>query len=894
MRRTVALAALALAALAAALAAPARRAIAQGSFVNFESPVSPHALVVSGGRLLVVNTPDARLSVFELGDGAPALAGEIPVGLEPVAVAARPGSPDEAWVANHLSDDVSIVDLARGITVASIPLPDEPADILFAKDGSKAYVTCSQANQVVVVGAQTRSILATFDIPMEEPRALALSPNGKWLLISVFESGNRTTVVPAELAPASDPQVGLIVPDSDPLAPVVLPDKDLFAINTYTDTLKPKAVKGVGTINFAVGVNPANGKVYVANTEARNLVQFEPNLRGHFIDSCVTVITKSGPSVTVAPVDLNPDIDYGILPNPAAKAIALSQPAAVAFDPQSGKVYVAAFGSAKVGVLSSDGTILARIDVGLGPRALAFDAGGGRLFVLNRLDLTVSEIDAASDTVTRTFPVAAEGFDPTPGVIRDGRPILYDARLSGNGTASCAACHVDARSDHLAWDLGIPDAPPDPTFPPRKGPMFTQSLADLGPSFPYHWRGDRLSLLDFAITFRDLLGEAQPMGEPEMQALQAFLFTVRYPPNPNQPRDRSFSPLAQIGVGRFFDPGVFGGGLACATCHVLPYGTQDIVIPGVILNESQGFNMPVLLGLNEKLAFERTGFAFLHDGSKPSIRDFLSTSPPFPAFSEADLDAFEAMLMEFDTRTAPAVGRRVTVDAATVGDPATMAAVAEMVAEVPRVHADVVAHGEVDGTVVGLWFDPEIGRFVSDRSGEPNLTVDKIGVLAAQGRAVLTVTAVPVGSGPRLGIDRDDDDLRDRDEAALGTNPLDPDSDDDGALDGIEVAAGSDPLDGGSTPQVQSAPMILGFAPADAAPWPLFQRITLTGWDIRHGAMLVITLQGVSREIPIFPIGPETWAAFEDVENTSGDSFHGMELQVRNRDGGLSPVFVVL
>ncbi len=37
-------------------------------------------------------------------------------------------------------------------------------------------------------------------------------------------------------------------------------------------------------------------------------------------------------------------------------------------------------------------------------------------------------------------------------------------------------------------------------------------------------------------------------------------------------------------------------------------------------------------------------------------------------------------------------------------------------------------------------------------------------------------------------------------EAALGTNPLDPDSDDDGYLDGDEAAVGSDPLSSAETP----------------------------------------------------------------------------------------------
>ena len=55
-----------------------------------------------------MNTPDNRLSVFDLTGVTPMRIAEIPVGLEPVSVAARTNG--EAWL-SHLSDDVSVVSL---------------------------------------------------------------------------------------------------------------------------------------------------------------------------------------------------------------------------------------------------------------------------------------------------------------------------------------------------------------------------------------------------------------------------------------------------------------------------------------------------------------------------------------------------------------------------------------------------------------------------------------------------------------------------------------------------------------------------------------------------------------------------------------------------------------
>src|SRR5262245_19315784 len=67
-------------------------------FTNFEShPVHPLCLSPNGQRLFALNIPDARLSVFAVTPQGLTLVDEIPVGLEPVSVAAR--SDNEVWVA---------------------------------------------------------------------------------------------------------------------------------------------------------------------------------------------------------------------------------------------------------------------------------------------------------------------------------------------------------------------------------------------------------------------------------------------------------------------------------------------------------------------------------------------------------------------------------------------------------------------------------------------------------------------------------------------------------------------------------------------------------------------------------------------------------------------------
>jgi DNA-binding beta-propeller fold protein YncE len=100
------------------------------NYVNFEGKqTNPIRVSADGARLFAANTPDTRVSVFDLGDPAnPRRIAEIPVGLEPVSV--NPRSSDEVWVVNEVSDSVSVVSVPKGIVTATMRVKDEPIDCL--------------------------------------------------------------------------------------------------------------------------------------------------------------------------------------------------------------------------------------------------------------------------------------------------------------------------------------------------------------------------------------------------------------------------------------------------------------------------------------------------------------------------------------------------------------------------------------------------------------------------------------------------------------------------------------------------------------------------------------------------------------------------------------------
>src|SRR6185503_2423647 len=148
---------------------------AQSSFVNWETPhVHPLELTPNRTLLLAVNLPDDRLEVFSLASGSPVHAASIPVGLDPVSVRAR--SNTQAWVVNHVSDSVSIVDLQSGQVIQTLQTDDEPCDVVFAGSPLRAFVSCSQANTIDAFDPSQRGAPPLrVSIDGEDPRELALS-----------------------------------------------------------------------------------------------------------------------------------------------------------------------------------------------------------------------------------------------------------------------------------------------------------------------------------------------------------------------------------------------------------------------------------------------------------------------------------------------------------------------------------------------------------------------------------------------------------------------------------------------------------------------------------------------------------------------------------------------
>jgi len=749
------------------------------SFRNWETPhVHPLDITPDGTKLLAVNTADNRLEVFDITSGTPTPLGNVPVGLDPVSVRARTST--EAWVVSHISDSVNIVNLTTMNVVATLRTDDEPCDVVFAGAPIKAYVSCSQANTVMTFDPTNLAAApGRINIVGEDPRMMAVNAAGTEVYIAIFQSGNRSTILgggstmgggfpPNVVTNPAGPYGGVNPPPNDglnfkppqapgnPAPPAVglivkknplnawmddnnhdwtslvsganaslsgrptgwdLWDHDVAIIDTATQNVR--YATGLMNICMAMAVNPGSGEINVVGTDATNEVRFEPVLEGRFIRVNFARVNPVAPT-TLGVVDLNPHLTYGTtIPFVSIPQVdrnkSVGDPRGLVWNASGTRGYVTGMGSNCVVVIDGAGAragLTPTIPVGEGPTGAVL-GNDGRLYVLNKFEGSISVVDTATETEsTRVF-----FYDPTPAPILIGRKHLYDThRNSGLGHIACASCHVDARMDFLAWDLGDPSgsvktfnqncnagaAGGCEDFHPMKGPMTTQTLQDIIGKEPHHWRGDRDGLEEFAGAFVGLQGDDAPLPPAEMQEFENFLATIQFPPNPYRNFDNTLP--TNLPLPGFFTTSRFGaaglpmpngnaqsglttyrttnidGGLRCVSCHTLPTGAgSDMTLNGFTLvpippgpngerhlmcvnvdgSTNVSIKVPHVRNAYEKTGFDTSqvrntaGFGYLHDGSVDTIVQFIS-EPVFSVTSNQQVANLTAFMLAFGGSELPA------------------------------------------------------------------------------------------------------------------------------------------------------------------------------------------------------------------------------------------------
>jgi hypothetical protein len=352
-------------------------------------------------------------------------------------------------------------------------------------------------------------------------------------------------------------------------------------------------------------------------------------------------------------------------------------------------------------------------------------------------------------------------------------------------------------------------------FDPEKGPMSTQTLR--GMLEPLHWRGDRPTMLNFNKAFVGLMGTSdigpinfEPAGisAQAMSDFRRFALDIVFPPNPYRIVDDTV-PNIQVAIPGLPNPGNpeigrqrFMGlsgaptdaGVFCVTCHTQPFGTNGGKIGGLeagdpaqakaaLLNgDADGsphsdLKIPHLRNLYEKFgpryasgtpgdlpADQKSAFGLSHDGSVPDMNTFLSAGG-FNLTADDDRN-ISAFMMMFPTGTRPAIGRNVTVPAGT--PPTGTTAQENLIDQLLTLgnlasgtrHCELYAAARSSGAGARerTWLlaggVATGGMWSTDVDGELQITTTQ---LRTQAGGPITFTCATVGSGVRLGADRDED-----------------------------------------------------------------------------------------------------------------------------------------
>lgn len=479
---------------------------------------SPHfnPLAVVGDLIYVVNTPADTLDVIDAASNQ--VVYRLNVGIDPVSVVPRPNA-NEVWVANHISDTISVVDTDPASpfyheVVATIQNVhrygfntefDEPVGIAFTTNGNKAYVALGPSNQVAVINANQRVVTRHLKINAQDPRALVV--RGSRLYVIAFESGNTSQLsgcnpgdIDGDMCTYDAIQethttnnVLSLGFDADIVRNPKVPDRDLFVFDTRNDRLIDQ-VEGTGTLLYGLAVD-GRRNVYIAQAEARNDANGKAGTQKHgllemenraFLNQITRVNCSERRCEDPEFFELEP-----LPPDHPEEGMALATPFAIEITRDNATLVATAAGSNRVFVLDIEsGEVISRAEVGSVPRGikLTYDADNelSEAWVMNAVGNSVTRLDL-TDLTEPSIMTTIELEDPTSELMKLGRMAFNDANASTTGTFSCDSCHPDNNVDQLVWILDTPicDHPGCTQIPPR----LTMPVRGLRDTQPYHWDG---------------------------------------------------------------------------------------------------------------------------------------------------------------------------------------------------------------------------------------------------------------------------------------------------------------------------------------------------------------------------------------------------------------------
>ncbi|HEU5118331.1 MAG TPA: cytochrome c peroxidase, partial [Isosphaeraceae bacterium] len=468
----------------------------------------------------------------------------------PVALALSPDA-RSILTANQTSGTVSLIDLDRSAVRWEIATGEKPSGVAFSPDGKRAVVTHWYGYDLVLldVSAPQPDIRGRVEVG-PEPRGVVLSPDGSSAYIAV---GASNEVVRVDLDSLT--VTGRLSVDREPRGIALSPDGSLLAVsNARAGTisiidrrawrvLRSLPTDGVNLRQVAFG--PEGRFAYVANMHNRGFSTTRNNIDIGWV---------LGQRLTRVPVDGSDDFSTISL-DPQGQAAADAHGVAISSD----GVFLAVSlgGTHEVMILRTDGRRLPwrtngsrdliepqllrddgrfrRVPLKGRPTEITFAPETHRLYVANYLENAVQVVDAENGSLLRSIDL---GGPESPSLARQGEILFHDARMSFNQWYSCNTCHSDGHTNGQDFDT-LNDGWQDRSTAHERSRKKVPTLRRVTKTGPWTWHGWQTSLEDATIESITKSMQGNRPSSEQVEALVAYLGTLEYPRNPNNPNSEA-------------------------------------------------------------------------------------------------------------------------------------------------------------------------------------------------------------------------------------------------------------------------------------------------------------------------------------------------------------------
>lgn len=534
---------------------------------------------------------------------------------------------EEAWAvtANELSGTASLVAIKSQMVLDEVAISGHPVAVVGLGSG-KFALSCPDSGDVVLVEVQNEKLAIVSRTHVGSlPHGLAVSSDSPFTSVFV---GLQATGEVAELdlaigkvsrrfAVGNWPRYLTVSRDGKRLAVGLSGESAMAIVDVATgETLYREPLSG--GINLGHLQASADGvNVYFPWMIYRSNPINPRNIRrGWVLASRAARVRFDGPADREA---ISLDVP----------GIAVSDPHGIALTPNEHRMVVSSSGTHELLVyrlrdlpfigaggpgdlidekLLRDKDLFYRIAVGGRPMAVRALSDNRHVLVANHLTDELQIVDVESKKLSGAVQLGAPPTDsPEQMIVHRGMEIFYDGQRSLDQWYSCASCHLDGGSNSRPMDTWN-----DGTALTVKTVLPLHGVVETAPWTWHGWQNE----LDESIqnSFTDTM-QGKAASSEDVQALRAYLATIKVPANPFRSEDGKLTTQAEAGR-KLFQSSDIG----CASCHsgaTFSDGLNHDVGLGSDSDKFPTHNTPSLVGTYRKVRW-------LHDGRAKTLESLLT------------------------------------------------------------------------------------------------------------------------------------------------------------------------------------------------------------------------------------------------------------------------------